>query len=365
MPRLTLRAQLTVLYAGPFLVSGAALLTVPLLGASNSVPAGTRPDPGQADAAGGSLGPIVTLSAVALAAMLLVSIAVGWFVAGRFLRPLRTITATARDISATNLHRRLGRTGRGDEFTELARTLDDLFGRLDNAFASQRHFVANAAHELRTPLTAERTILQVALADPDVTVDSLRAACREVLTLGQAQERLIDALLTLASGEQGVERREPFDLADLAGTAVRAAAREAGRRGVAVDTALAPACAAGDRRLAESLVANLVDNAIRHNRPGGHANITTRSDPSGASIRITNTGPLVPTDELERLFEPFQRLGGQRVRHPDGHGLGLAIVRAIALAHGATLVPHSVPGGGLDMTVTFPHRASTDERSAR
>jgi signal transduction histidine kinase len=362
MPRFTLRTQLTMLYAGPFLVSGAALLTVPLVGASQTEPAGAGPGPGGGTGAGTrDISPIVATSVVALIAMVVVSFVVGWFVAGRFLRPLRTITATARDISATNLHRRLGRTGRGDEFTELARTLDDLFARLDDAFASQRHFVANAAHELRTPLTAERTLLQVALADPDITVDSLRAACREVLTLGRAQERLIDALLTLASGEQGVERREPFDLADLAGSAVRAANGEARLRAVVVETALAPACTAGDPRLAESLISNLVDNAIRHNRRGGHANVSTTSDPTGASIRVTNTGPLVPADELDRLFEPFRRLGGRRVRHPDGHGLGLAIVRAIALAHGATVVPRPLPDGGLDMTVTFPPRTPIDD----
>ena len=351
VPRLTLRTQLTVLYAGPFLVTGAALLTVPLVGASRTVPAGTGPGPG-GDGTGAvrpDLSPIVTASVLALAAMVVVSIAVGWFVAGRFLRPLRTITATARDISATNLHRRLGRTGRGDEFTELARTLDDLFGRLEDAFASQRHFVANAAHELRTPLTAERTLLQVALADPDLTVDSLRAACGEVIALGQAQERLIDGLLALASGEQGVERREPFDLADLAAAAARAVADEAGRRDVKIDTALAPAPATGDPRLVESLVANLVDNAVRHNVPGGHVTIET----SGTSIRVTNTGPVVPEADLDRLFQPFQRLGAQRLRHRDGHGLGLAIVRAIAVAHGAALTAHPAPGGGLDVTVTF------------
>jgi signal transduction histidine kinase len=358
MPRFTLRTQLTVLYAGPFLVTGAALLTVPLVGASQTQPVGTGPGGGPGPGGGGSgagrtdISPIVTASVVALVAMVAVSIVVGWIVAGRFLRPLRTITATARDISATNLHRRLGRTGRGDELTELARTLDDLFGRLEDAFTSQRHFVANAAHELRTPLTAERTLLQVALADPDLTVDSLRAACGEVIALGQAQERLIDGLLTLASGEQGVERREPFDLADLAAAAIRTAASEADRRDVRIDTALAPAPVAGDPRLVESLMANLVDNAVRHNVPGGHASIET----SGSSIRVTNTGPIVPDGDLERLFQPFQRLSGQRLRHRDGHGLGLAIVRAIAVAHGAALTAHPARGGGLDVTVTFPHR---------
>jgi signal transduction histidine kinase len=189
----------------------------------------------------------------------------------------------------------------------------------------------------------------VALADPDLTVGSLRAACGEVIALGHAQERLIDGLLTLASGEQGVERREPFDLADLAAAVIRTAADESDRRGVKIDITLAPAPTAGDPRLVESLVANLVDNAVRHNVRGGHASIST----SGTSIRVTNTGPVVPEADLDRLFQPFQRLGGQRLRNRDGHGLGLAIVRAIAVAHGAALTAHPQPDGGLDVTVTF------------
>jgi signal transduction histidine kinase len=293
--------------------------------------------------------PFVTWS-VSLAALVLVSIWLGWLVAGRFLRPLRTITATARDISASNLHRRLGPAGRTDEFAELAVTLDDLFERLEAAFASQRHFVANASHELRTPLTAERTLLQVALADPDATIESLRAACQEVLVLGAAQERLIEALLTLASGEQGVERREPFDLADVA----RGILRSRQCAGVTVDTALEATPASGDPRLVESLVANLVDNALRYNVPGGRVEVTTATVEGRARIVVRNSGPVVSPEEVDRLFEPFQQLHGRRIRHGGGHGLGLAIVRAIATAHGAALAARARPAGGLDIAVTFP-----------
>jgi signal transduction histidine kinase len=335
-----------LLYAGPFFVAGAALLTVPLLGVNESAPAGTVPAPEPAQVA---QFPFVTW-AVSLAALVLVSIGLGWLVAGRFLRPLRTITATARDISASNLHRRLGPSGRADEFGELAVTLDELFERLEAAFASQRHFVANASHELRTPLTAERTLLQVALADPDATVESLRAACREVLALGAGQERLIDALLTLASGEQGVERREPFDLADVA-RGVLLSRRAAN---LTVETALEAAPASGDPRLVESLVANLVDNALRYNTPGGRVEVVTARVEGGARIVVRNSGPIVPVEEVDRLFEPFQQLHGRRIRHGEGHGLGLAIVRAIARAHGAALVARARPAGGLDVAVTFP-----------
>jgi signal transduction histidine kinase len=293
--------------------------------------------------------PFVTWS-LSLAALMLVSIGLGWLVAGRFLRPLRTIIATARDISASNLHRRLGPTGRSDEFAELAVTLDELFARLDAAFASQRHFVANASHELRTPLTAERALLQVTLADPDATVESLRAACREVLALGAGQERLIEALLTLASGEQGVEWREPFDLADVA-RGVLLARRSSG---VTVETALEAAPMSGDPRLVESLVANLVDNALRYNVPHGRVEVATATVEGGARIVVRNSGPIVPPEEVDRLFEPFQQLDGRRIRHGEGHGLGLAIVRAIADAHGAALVARARPAGGLDVAVTFP-----------
>jgi signal transduction histidine kinase len=345
---MTLRARLTLLYAVPFLLSGAVLVTIPVLQTSSTQPAGSTPSGPPVAVEAPVMGRVIAAAAVGLAAMVVVSIVAGWLVAGRFLRPLRTITATARDISASNLHRRLGLGGtrRGDEFTRLADTLNDLFARLQAAFESQQRFVANAAHELRTPLTAERTLLQVALADPDAGVESLRAACQEVLLLGRAQERLIDALLTLATSERGVERREPVDLADLARDVLDSRADDA----VRVDTALAPAPTAGDMRLLEILVANLIDNAARHNVPGGRVEVTT-GEPT--RLTVTNTGPVVPPDQIERLFEPFQRLGAQRVGHPDGHGLGLAIVRAIATAHGAHVTADANPGGGLTVTVNF------------
>jgi signal transduction histidine kinase len=344
----TLRTRLTLLYAVPFLLSGAVLVAIPVLQTSSSQPVESSPTGPPVPVDSPVLGRVVVAAAVALVAMVVVSIVVGWLVAGRFLRPLWTITATAREISASNLHHRLGLRGtrRGDEFTLLADTLDDLFTRLQAAFESQQRFVANAAHELRTPLTAERTLLQVALADPDAGVESLRAACQEVLALGRAQERLIDALLTLATSERGVERREPVDLALLAGGVVDSRAGDA----VRVDAVLAPAATAGDPRLLEILLANLVDNAARHNVPGGRVEVTT-GEP--ARLTVTNTGPVVPPDEIERLFEPFQRLGAQRVGHPYGHGLGLAIVRAIATAHGARVTADANPGGGLTVTVSF------------
>jgi len=214
--------------------------------------------------------------------------------------------------------------------------------------------VANASHELRTPLSAERTLLQVALADPDATAETLRSTCQEVLVLGDQQERLIEALLTLASSERGVEQWEPFDLAAIAGKVIDDRRHEAERRGIRLDAALTAAPAAGDPSLAEILVANLVDNAIRHNVPGGRVGISVTMTAGRASVRVGNTGPVIPPGELERLFQPFQRLGHERIRHGDGHGLGLAIVHAIATAHGAAVTATARPDGGLDIEVSFP-----------
>jgi signal transduction histidine kinase len=351
-PRPTLRLQLTLLYAAVFAVSGAALLTIPLLGVRVTQPAGQRSGAGTAGPE--VVHPAFGASAVGLAVMVVVSLVLGWLIAGRFLRPLRTITATAREISASDLHRRLGRGGRADEFAELAETLDGLFARLEASFESQRRFVANASHELRTPLAAERTLLQVALADPDATAETLRSACREALTLGEAQERLIASLLALAGGERGVERARPFDLAAIAGTAVAGAEAEARRRGVHIEASLAPAPTTGDPDLVASLVANLVENAVRHNPTGGRVDVAVGRTDARAVIAVRNTGPRIEAEQVERLFEPFQRLGRPRVGPGDGHGLGLAIVRAIARAHGAAVAARPRPEGGLDIEVTFP-----------
>ena len=362
LPRITLRVQLALLYAG-FLACGAALLLVPVLTIHQAIPEGA--DGRVIAGIQANTQAQVIRAGVILAGLIVLSLAVGWLIAGRFLRPLRTITAAARDISASNLNRRLALTGRNDEFKELGETLDGLFERLEASFESQRHFVANASHELRTPLAAERALLQVALADPEATAGALRSTCQQVLVLGGQQERLIEALLTLASSERGIERWEPFDLADLAGRVIDDRRPEAERRRIHLDATLTAAPATGDPSLADSLVTNLVDNAIRHNLLGGWVGISTVMTAGRATIRISNTGPVIPSDELERLFQPFQRLGQARIRPGDGHGLGLAIVHAIATAHGAAVTATARPAGGLDIEVSFPAAAPADEVSPR
>jgi signal transduction histidine kinase len=362
--------RLALLYGGLFFASGAALLAftdVLLLGmvsvrqtspvgTGNALPTGNALATGRVLGGpqhGADLRQLLIYSGVALAVMAALSPWLGWLVAGRALRPFRTIMTAARDISASNLHERLGLDGPYDEFRELGETLDDLFGRLEASFESQRHFVANASHELRTPLTVERTLLQVALDDPDATAETLRSTCEKLLTLGEHQERLIEALLTLAISERGVRRWEPFDLAEVAGQVVLARRQEAERLGVHVDAALTAALAAGDPSLVESLMANLVDNALRHNVAGGQVDISTATKAGWATISVSNTGTVIPPGEIDRLFQPFQRTGHERVRHTGGHGLGLAIVSAIASAHGAILTAGARPEGGLDIEVSF------------
>jgi signal transduction histidine kinase len=297
---------------------------------------------------------LVVISWFVLALTALAAFPLGWFASGRMLRPLREITGRARMISAGNLHERLELAGTRDEFTELGETLDDLLARLEAAFDAQRRFVANASHELRTPLTVERTLLQVALADPNASVETLRATCEELLAVGRDQERLIETLLTLAGSERGLEQRERANLGALAELVVGRPPPEFARYQIRLETALEPAVTEGDPALIERLIANLVDNAVRHNVEGGYVRLTTRVEGEQALLIVENTGSLIAPDEIGTMFEPFRRLGPARTGSDQGqHGLGLSIVRAIADAHQAEVIAQPRSGGGLTMTVAF------------
>jgi signal transduction histidine kinase len=296
--------------------------------------------------------------------MAVLSIGLGWFVAGRALRPLRTITATARDISAANLHERLALAGPDDELKELGDTFDALLERLEASFQAQRRFVANASHELRTPLARQRALVQVALADPDATTHSLRGAHERVLASETQLERLIEALLTLSRGQAGLNRREGFDLADVTSQVLLPRRSEAARRGLELHDALSPAPATGDARLVERLVANLVDNALRHNLPDGRVEVATKTEAGHAVLSVTNTGPTVPVAAVDQLIQPFQRLAPERTTR-EGVGLGLSIVHAIATAHDATLRLRPHPQGGLHVDVSFPAPSPDANRQVR
>jgi signal transduction histidine kinase len=297
---------------------------------------------------------LLVQSGLALAIMVAISIALGWLVAGRILRPLRTMTTTVQQISARNLNERLAVDGPRDELKDLADTIDGLLGRLETTLDAQRRFVANAAHELRTPLTLERALLEETLTDPGATLTSSRSTLERLLAISQQQGRLLEALLTLASSERGLERRQPLDLSVLTEQVLRSWHPEIDRLGLHVQARLAPAPTSGDPALVERLVGNLIDNAVRYNVGGGRLEVATAADVERALLSIANTGPVIPPAQADRLLEPFQRLG-DRTAHDDGHhGLGLSIVRAIAAAHDATLTARPRPEGGLAVEVGFP-----------
>ena len=293
-------------------------------------------------------------SGIALAIMAIISGTLGWLIAGRVLRPLRTITATTRQISERNLHKRLALHGPPDELRELADTIDSLLQRLEMAFETQRRFVANASHELRTPLTAARALLEMTMSDPHATMETFRETCRQVLEENEHQEQLIDALLMLAQGQRGLDHPEALDLAVIADDVVRRLTPEIDARGLQLRIRTEPAPVSGDPRLLERLVTNLVENAIHHNEPHGDIGFDVENDAGHATVTVTNSGPSVPRAEIERLRQPFQRLTPERTGHHDGVGLGLSIVATIADAHGATLSLSPRTGGGLHVEVRFP-----------
>ena len=255
---------------------------------------------------------LLVQSGIALAGMSLLSLGLGWLMAGRVLQPL------------------------------------------EDSYQAQRQFVANASHELRAPLTRQRALIQVALADPDANFASLRAAHERVLASEQHLEQMIDGLLALTRGQAGLERRERLDLATLAAQVLQTRDSETANLGLDVRASLASAATTGDPRLLERLIANLLDNAVRHNVPQGYVEITTGVRHQRATLTVANSGPTIPPEAVPRLLQPFQRLHGTRTTHGSGTGLGLAIVDAIAAAHRATLTAQPRPGGGLIAEVTFP-----------
>ena len=303
-----------------------------------------------------TLARLLDYSLATLAAIVVASTWLGWIVAGRVLRPVHAITAAARRASEENLGERIALAGPDDELKELADTFDAMLGRLDAAFASQRRFVANASHELRTPLTVMRTAIDVTLAKPGRTPAQLEAMAVEVRHAADRAETLIEALLTLARSDRGTGPREPLDVAVLAEDALDAAAAAIRARPVTVQAVLEPAPAAGDPVLVERLVTNLIDNAVRHNVPDGWVQVATGTRGGMAFIDVANGGPVVPAELVPSLFEPFRRLCDRTspAGDPDGMGLGLSIVRSVALAHRGHATARPRPAGGLEVTVSLP-----------
>ena len=392
-PPVSVRLRLTLLYVGLFLASAACLLTVTYFlvrqqlpqvstsnggviaingtGAGSAGSASGTCDPSQSpglvqlgtcqqvlqavavQAGRDTLNQLLIWGGIALGIMALVSVGLGWLMAGRVLRPLRTITTAARRISARSLHQRIAMNGPDDELKELGDTFDQLLGRLEASFRAQRQFVANASHELRTPLARQRTLLEVALRDPEATAGSLRAASERALAANEQSERLIGALLTLARGERGLDRFEPVDLSALARPAGRAAVRRGRGRG---DAGRPPRPGPGVRgsgagRTAGRKPGRQRDQLQHGRRPGRSRH---RHPAGGGYLAVTNTGPVIAPDQLGRLFQPFQRMGP--ARQGAGLGLGLAIVGAIAAAHGAQLRAVTRAEGGWPSRFSFPPR---------
>ena len=377
-PAPTIRLRLTALYGTVFLITGAALLTIGYLFVRTNLRThhslraellrlGIRPVRGefgfpagsptgklihtvQSQILGGALHRLLIEYAVALVAMTAISVVIGWLLAGRALAPLREITATARRVSGENLGERIDLPGPADELRELADTFDGMLARLDSAFASQRHFVANASHELRTPLAIMRTEVDVALADPDASAEELREMGEAIRDTVDRCERLLTSLLLLARSEAATGQEEPVDIAALAADCITDLWARAEEAQIEIHDDLEPAWTNGHPGLLERLIANLVDNGIHHNVPGGFLRVQTRTTGDDVELLVANGGEPIDPARVQELAEPFRRLD----RSVRGFGLGLSIVRSIAEAHRGTTALLAPATGGLEVRVRLP-----------
>jgi signal transduction histidine kinase len=375
---MTVRARMTLLYGGLFTVITLSVLgvvlwiqrrivndrvqDVPFLAPCERAPAGAPCAERPWDAAPPGPGRVVGAEQfqdglvdsqrfvilVAVVVIVVLAFAVSWLLTGRLLRPLHRITGTARRLSLSTLHERIALDGPQDELKQLADTFDAMLDRLEKAVDSQRRFVANASHELRTPLAVQRTAIEVGLADPSPR--RLAEVRAEMLRNTLRSERLIEGLLVLAQGERGLDHRAPVDLEAVVGQVVEDNLPLAERARVAVSAGTRPVTVAGDEVLLTRMTANLVQNAIRHNHPGGDVEVEL----SPEALTVRNTGPAVPPERVEELFEPFRRLHADRTGSDGGAGLGLSIVAAIVRAHGGTVRAAAGADGGLSVAVALP-----------
>ena len=372
--RTTLRWRLALVYGAVAIAVGVLLLALSYVLVGRALDAGRLPVPKDVgfllddgrfvtvDALQNSLrvdalGTLLRKGLVALLLLGAVGVSVAYVLAGQVLRPLQAITATARRLSAERLDERIDLPGPGDELKELADVFDAMLDRLEASFDGQRRFVADASHELRTPLAVMRTEVEVALADPDASVADLRAAAIVVRDATERADRLVDSLLLLARSDrptaESLPNPEAVPLAEAARIALAAVSAEIAGRHLQIGTSYAPAVVRGDRPLLERLAGNLVENAVRHNVDGGWVRVDTGVVDGRARLQVANSGPVVPADEVDDLWEPFRRHGTARTAR-RGAGLGLSIVRAVAAAHGGTATASARPDGGLVVTVELP-----------
>lgn len=394
-PRLTVRARLTLLYTGLFalcggIIVGVSYTLVAQLGvvgqtgqpASTGVPAGLAESCksaylhgdksflGKSNCPWSILAPLeaqsqhayilsrlLQYSLVTFAAVLALAAILGWILAGRALRPVHGITAAARAASEHDLSARVALSGPRDELHQLAETFNDMLGRLQTAFEAQQRFIANASHELRTPLAVMGTTIDVVLGNPDSTTEELRGMSADVRTAVDHAEHLVGALLILARNERGLTVHDQVDLATVAEDVLDTVG--AGDR--RMHAHLEPALISGDPVLAEHLITNLVDNAIRYNTASGDIWITTCTTAGNSQLTVANTGPVISRADADRIFQPFQRLNN-RTSH-DGFGLGLTIVSTIVDMHGGTVTASPRSDGGLSVTATIPAASATSVTS--
>jgi signal transduction histidine kinase len=296
---------------------------------------------------------LTLVSIISLLVLAVLATAVSWWISGRVLRPVKRISATARELSSDNLHRRIALSGPRDELTELADTFDSMLDRLESAFDSQRRFIANASHELRTPLAVQRAAVQIGLAGE--RSETVIRVGEQLLAANRRSERLIDGLLTLARSDRGVEHREPVALHTVVAEQLQLHAPPADDRHIVTTHELRECWVLGDPVLITHLVANLIANAVRHNLDGGRIQVST--DPI-AGLSVLNTGPELDARQVPELFEPFRR-GVDRTCSNEGTGLGLSIVRSIVRAHGGAVRASARAGGGLTVHVELPRAERT------
>jgi signal transduction histidine kinase len=368
--RPTLRVRMALLYGGLVLLIGVSLLFTCILlvhraitGVQNTIVTETRQgssiDLPQAvnDAQNDATHYLLTTGLLYFAIIVVIGTTGGYLLAKQALRPIAKLTQTAKALSTDTLDQRINLGGPDDELRELADTFDEMLGRLDAAFDSQKLFVANASHELRTPLSVIRTELEVTLSDPDADPEELRRMGGVVAAAAERAQRLVTSLLTLARlqavGGGELEVTEPVDLAWIVPAALSAVATEAENKGIRIETEVEQAVTMGDPRLLERLIGNLVENAIRHNVPDGWLRVTTGQTDDKVWLHVANGGTVIPGGDVDGLFEPFRR-GGRARTATRGAGLGLAIVRLIVEAHKGRLQAAAPPFGGLAVRVELP-----------
>ena len=378
--RLTVRARLTLLYTGLFAVSGAIVVAVSYILVARLEPQGQgqqapasflarcrseqlSPHPndrllakcsayfqlqGARHQRDVTLSHLLQYSLITLAVVIALAAVLGWIAAGRALRPVHRITAAARAASEHNLSARVALRGPRDELHELAETFDEMLDRLQVAFEGQRRFIANASHELRTPLAVMGATVDVVLDNPDSNPEDLRDMAADIRAAVDHAEHLIGALLILAHNERGLTVHDEVDLATVAEDVLDTA----GLRDRRVHATLEPAVISGDPVLVERLVANLVDNAVRYNTTAGEIWVSTRTVAGKSHLTVANTGPPIRPADVDRIFQPFQRLNDRASQ--EGFGLGLTIVASIAEVHGGIATARPRNDGGLSITVTIP-----------